>query len=114
MTMPKRIQRSRKRGSKLPGGTICVTRPGKWGNPFTVGWWINPRTNERYPHWQKWTRRIDVELSLELFRKYAEERLKVEPEWLAPLRGKNLACFCKEGDPCHGSVLLELANTEAS
>lgn len=98
----------------MPGGTICVTRPGKWGNPFTVGWWINPRTNERYPHWQKWTRRIDVELSLELFRKYAEERLKVEPEWLAPLRGKNLACFCKEGDPCHGSVLLELANTEAS
>ena len=26
------------------------------------------------------------------------------------LRGKNLACWCKPRDPCHGDVLLELAN----
>ncbi|MGH6822039.1 MAG: DUF4326 domain-containing protein [Methylocella sp.] len=25
-------------------------------------------------------------------------------------RGKNLACFCKLGEPCHVDVLLELAN----
>jgi len=29
---------------------------------------------------------------------------------LSGLRGKNLACFCKPGCPCHASVLLELAN----
>ena len=28
----------------------------------------------------------------------------------AELAGKNLACWCKEGDPCHADVLLELAN----
>jgi hypothetical protein len=29
---------------------------------------------------------------------------------LAPLRGKNVACWCKPGAPCHADVLLELAN----
>lgn len=28
----------------------------------------------------------------------------------AELRGKNLACWCKPGTPCHADVLLELAN----
>lgn len=26
------------------------------------------------------------------------------------LRGKNLACWCKEGEPCHALILLEIAN----
>lgn len=26
------------------------------------------------------------------------------------LRGKNLACFCKLGAPCHADVLLKVAN----
>ena len=29
---------------------------------------------------------------------------------LPELRGKDLACWCKEGEPCHADVLLELAN----
>jgi hypothetical protein len=29
---------------------------------------------------------------------------------LGELRGKNLACWCKPGEPCHADVLLELAN----
>ena len=28
----------------------------------------------------------------------------------AELRGKPLACWCKAGAPCHGDVLLEIAN----
>jgi hypothetical protein len=32
------------------------------------------------------------------------------PSDLLPLRGKNLACWCKLGEPCHADVLLELAN----
>ena len=32
------------------------------------------------------------------------ERARVE------LRGKNLACWCKPGEPCHADVLLEIAN----
>jgi hypothetical protein len=26
------------------------------------------------------------------------------------LKGKNLSCWCKVGEPCHGDVLLEIAN----
>jgi len=29
---------------------------------------------------------------------------------LPELRGKDLACWCRPGEPCHADVLLELAN----
>jgi hypothetical protein len=32
---------------------------------------------------------------------------------LPSLRGKNLACWCKPGQPCHADVLLKLAVREA-
>ncbi len=28
------------------------------------------------------------------------------------LAGRNLACWCAIGDPCHGDVLLEVANSD--
>ena len=28
----------------------------------------------------------------------------------AELRGRNLACWCKQGEPCHADVLLRVAN----
>jgi hypothetical protein len=31
---------------------------------------------------------------------------------LKDLAGKDLACFCPLGQPCHADVLLELANAE--
>lgn len=30
------------------------------------------------------------------------------------LAGRNLACWCKAGDPCHADVLLDLANREVA
>jgi hypothetical protein len=33
-----------------------------------------------------------------------------KPVYLGPLKGKNLACFCGLDEPCHGDVLLEIAN----
>lgn len=35
------------------------------------------------------------------------------PEDLSPLAGKNLACFCEIGQPCHADVLLDVANAIA-
>ena len=37
MTSPQRIQLRRTKGWRKPEGAIVVARPGKWGNPFTVG-----------------------------------------------------------------------------
>lgn len=36
--------------------------------------------------------------------------LKSQPDALAPLRGKDLACWCRIGEPCHADVLLKAAN----
>lgn len=33
-------------------------------------------------------------------------------EWIEPLRGKNLACWCLLDRPCHADLLLEIANGE--
>jgi hypothetical protein len=92
---PKRIQRKRTRGWRMPEGAVYVGRPTAWGNPFRVQMPI-----------------IDsLDSVLRRFRQYALNRLSNgEDEWLEPLRGKDLACWCKEGEPCHADILLELAN----
>ena len=33
-------------------------------------------------------------------------------EWLEPLRGKDLACWCSLDQPCHADVLLELCRVD--
>lgn len=93
--MPKRIQRKRTKGWRMPPNAVSVCRPGKWGNPFTV---------EQYGR----------EKAIQMFRDYIghpNSPLLFEPEEIEQLRGKDLACWCKEGLPCHADVLLELANT---
>lgn len=78
----------------MPEGTVYVGRPTVFGNPYRVQMPIID----------------DLQSVLSRFRQYAEQRLAREPDWLSPLRGKDLACFCKEGGPCHADILLELAN----
>jgi hypothetical protein len=117
---PQRIQRKRVKGWRMPPNTVSVTRPGKWGNPFDVATY-------------------GMDLSLALFREVAAgcwnpslladksdafvsaaynahhawlQRLGNHPVEFAhgELRGRNLACFCAEGSPCHADILLEIAN----
>lgn len=87
----------------MPENTVKVCRPGKWGNPFVVGM-LHPYV-------------LPDEAASGDFKPLtaaeAVEHFKALPwtdEELAELRGKNLACWCKPGDPCHADVLLELAN----
>lgn len=120
--MPKRIQRQRTKGWRMPENAVSVTRPGKWGNPFKVGLWFKRLTDD----WSVWSydrngergpfgnERVDtLEQSLELFGDYAPKRLRWDRAWLEPLRGKDLACWCKEDAPCHADILLRLANRDA-
>lgn len=89
--MPRRIQRQRRKGWRRPAHAVCVTRPGHWGNPLKIG------------------KDGDRAQLLALFADYARARLAAEPEWLASLRGKDLACWCAEGDACHADLLLRPA-----
>lgn len=102
--MPKRIQRKRVKGWRKPPDVVSVSRPGRYGNPFRVG--------ERYEDYGQpgvyFT--ATLENCLELFEAYAVGRALGEPEWLEPLRGKDLACWCKEGERCHADILIQLAN----
>lgn len=112
--MCKRIQRKRTKGWRKPDNTVIVTRPTKWGNPYTVKpigmteWAVYEWGEFIEKHRLRTTALLQC---LKLYRKWAELQVACEPDWLAPLRGKDLACYCKEGELCHADVLLELANS---
>ena len=79
---------NRRRPNEIPHGAVYVGRPTVFGNPFSKG------TKAQ---------------NISDFREYAEERHGLDPNWLKPLRGKDLICWCKPSG-CHGDVLIELAN----
>lgn len=113
MTVPIRIQLSRRKGFDLQEHSrsingldaINCARPGKWGNPFRVGDPIYYRT--KGDAWRE--RPTNAEEAVAQFRKFIMNPANL-PGNIFDLRGKNLACWCKIGDPCHADVLLELAN----
>lgn len=74
---------------------VKVDRATPWGNPYAV-------TPDRSA--------ADCVNAFEItLLTWTPEKLE---EYLAPLRGKNLACWCAIGKPCHRDVLLRLANRE--
>jgi hypothetical protein len=90
-----------RRTDTIPKGTMYIGRPSPWGNQTTVG-----ELKRLYPEASD---REIYKMAVNMFRLYAIDRLKREPSWLKPLKGKSLVCWCKPL-PCHGDVLLELAN----
>jgi hypothetical protein len=101
---PRRVQRRRVAGWKTPANTVYVGRPSRWGNPFVVG---RPVPDPAYGGG-----RVDsAEMAVLLFRLWL---LDQSAAYLADIRtelaGRNLACWCPPGQPCHADVLLTLAN----
>jgi len=104
MTRPVRLQLFRRRGFNLQAASIAanrlpvvnVARPSKWGNPF------RPRSGM--------TPIECVEAFRDTWRLMLTGRKAHAERMLAELSGKNLACWCKPGAPCHADVLLDLAN----
>jgi hypothetical protein len=127
-TKPKRIQRKRTRGYKLPKDAVYVGRPTKWGNPFRAGrdacgrWGIYLCERPEYALMGKSSEREAKAGAVRLYRAYLDNDgsqacairdsggafLKVLAK--EELKGKQLACWCREGEPCHADVLLEIAN----
>ena len=100
---PKRIQRKRTKGWKMPENTVYVGRPTRFGNPFN---WQLPICGQ--------TPNEAREYAVELYRHFlAEGRGEAYPtdeEIRSALAGKDLACWCPCDQACHADVLLELAN----
>lgn len=121
--MPIRVQRKRAKGWRMPENTLYVGRPGKWGNPFVVGekyengaWMacMFPVYNEFIEKYRTGIVPKSPEEAIELYKTHMATKIKTWPDAmrkeLESLRGKNLACWCKIGQPCHADVLLEIAN----
>jgi hypothetical protein len=92
--VPKRIQRKRSKGWRMPEGVVYVGRPTKWGNPYKVGEFDSGIG-----------RVMSLQDCLRLYEIDSNSRTD-----LLELRGKDLACWCPLGQPCHADVLLRLAN----
>jgi hypothetical protein len=116
MTAPVRLRLSRLRGANLQAHSrevnglpaVVVTRPGPWGNPFTIadmgsaeaavarfraaviGPILDGKQCAPNAHPDSFIGRIIRRAPIEL-------------------RGRNLACACALDAPCHADVLLELA-----
>lgn len=103
-TAPQRIQLSRAKGWRMPPDTLKVDRTTRWGNPFRVG--ETGPLGRLVP---------DAESAVGHFRAMlADPQLRAAagyPDDLSPLRGRNLACWCRPGTPCHADVLLEIASS---
>lgn len=95
--------------SKVPKVVHCkkekydyyIGRPSKFGNPFShqLGTLAQYRVASR-------------EEAIEYYRNYIYSTpwlLKAAKE---ELRGKILGCWCRPDFPCHGDILLKIANSE--
>lgn len=140
---PQRVQMSRRHPWRADHpDAIIVARPSRWGNPYAVGVLIRDFAAECVrdgkdpvalrafapaivtrpdpPDWMivRTVRdRADaVECFRHLMREYRFNDEDTFEEWLDPLVGRDLACWCPlvdehgERAPCHADVLLEIAN----
>lgn len=118
---PKRIQRKRTRGWRMPAHAIYVGRPSRWGNPYTMvveGFGIQ-RSLDLYRetaqgHWNpSLIADMGNSLGAEVYRAHCDwlQRVRILRDGIrGELAGKDLACWCPLDQPCHADVLLELAN----
>lgn len=90
--MPKRIQRKRTKGWRMPANAVYVGRPTKWGNPVSA---------QLVP---------DREDLVDCYRYFLEVFPIVAEHAIVELHGKDLVCWCPVDQPCHADVLLEVAN----
>lgn len=129
MKGPRRIQRKRTRGWRMPEGVVYVGRPSLWGNPWSVR-----DVGQVYPETPREER---AAAAVRLYRRELEHwglmsdhyDFTTPARWEAidaaiqrsgarnmgeyaavALRGKDLACWCPLDQACHADVLLELAN----
>jgi hypothetical protein len=139
---PVRIQLSRAKGWRMPENTVKVDRSTKWGNPFDFRkseccWialsygcrgdrlgrqeasvrafreWIDPGDGKRTFSIERQPAFGNDTTSVPVGPKVVAGMSPALSDVVSALRGKNLACWCKPGEPCHADVLLEIANREA-
>lgn len=121
MTAPRRIQRKRAKGWRMPKGAVYVGRPGRWANNFEP-WKLSVRPGgSNLP-----VRPTSQAQCVRLYRQRLAGDAALAAAARAELAGRDLACWCalcpkhakgkpageacRACEPCHADVLLEIAN----
>jgi hypothetical protein len=112
---PARIVLSRRAGFDLQAVSHAlnglpaqsVARPGPWGNPFTIDAVMAETGLDRTASQAEAVARHARWMLGEID---ADRPPPPLSEIRSALGGKNLACWCREGTPCHVETLLALAN----
>ena len=114
--LPRRIQRKRAKGWRMPDGAVYVGRPTRWGNPYIVErlgdilYGVFTYENGNKVLCDTFFDKSDAEKAAAArFRAYTFRLSNHDIEFL---RGRDLACWCPLDRPCHADILLELANKE--
>jgi len=87
----------------MPPNTVCVTRPGRWGNPYRASLFRDYSREQQVADYKRW---IDGDVGGRVWAGPPPTEAEIRKE----LRGKNLACYCPIGEPCHADLLLKIAN----
>lgn len=101
----------------MPAGAVYVGRPSKWGNPWSPA-------NSTHITMARGLKANAIESTRPMTLAECVEAYRVSimrrefgygvDEIRAELAGRDLACWCELGAPCHADVLLELANATAA
>lgn len=125
MTAPKRIQRRRTKGWRMPENTKYVGRGSRWGNPFRItgtsgagtlygpGWCDGEPDRAYVSAGGEGARASLVAHAVENYEQHITHcswRKFDRADVVKHLRGKDLACWCPLDQPCHADVLLKIAN----
>lgn len=107
--MPIRVQLSRAKGWRMPENTVKVDRTTRYGNPHDWREWLENAPRDALPYAanrEQWAK----EQAAQAFADDLDDGTIVLD--LEPLRGKNVACWCRPFPrfACHGDYLLMRAN----
>lgn len=91
----------------MPPNAIYVGRPTRWGNPFPIGRHATVTGPDGTAHGVFVTRHLAVEMYRAWLTHGPVSRID---EVRRELAGRDLACWCPGHVPCHGDVLIDLAN----
>lgn len=96
----------------MPPDAVKVDRSTRWGNGYRIGSRKHIGAFEEGEFLDAIC--ATVEDCVASYRAHLLQFMEWDPpgaaRFLGPLRGKNLACWCALGAPCHADVLLALAN----
>lgn len=116
--MPRRIQRRRTAGWRMPEGAVYVGHPTRWGNLYRVeildGQTLVLEGADVVDSLPGRDARAGRARAVALFELQAGPigAHELDPADIALLTGHDLACWCPLDQPCHADVLLRWANPD--